>query len=146
MVCSTADWNAGQVGSGIAEILGLPSVTVARKIEITDGKAKVERVTADGYETVEVKLPSVITVSNEIGQARYPAIQNIRTANKIQPVIWKPSDIGLDPSTMGGKGRRLKILKLFQPVTEGTCEIMQGETPQEMAENLALTLRKEKIL
>ncbi len=141
-----ADWNAGQVGSGIAEILGLPSVTVARKIEITDGKAKVERVTADGYETVEVKLPSVITVSNEIGQARYPAIQNIRTANKIQPVIWKPSDIGLDPSTVGGKGRRLKILKLFQPVTEGTCEIMQGETPQEMAENLALTLRKEKIL
>jgi hypothetical protein len=37
-------------------------------------------------------------------------------------------------------------LKLFQPVTEGTCEIMKGETPQEMAENLALTLRKEKIL
>ena len=111
-----------------------------------DGNAKVERVTTDGYETLEVKLPAVITVSNEIGQARYPAIQNIRTANKIQPVIWKPSDIGLDPSTVGGKGRRLKILRLFQPVTEGTCEIMQGETHQEMAENLALTLRKEKIL
>ncbi len=141
-----ADWNAGQTGLGIAENLGLPSVTVARKIEMADGKAKVERVTADGYETVEVRLPAVITVSNEIGQARYPAIQNIRIANKIQPVIWKPADIGLDPSTVGSAGRRLKIIKLFQPVTEGTCEIMQGETPQEMAENLALTLRKEKIL
>jgi electron transfer flavoprotein beta subunit len=141
-----ADWNAGQIGSGIAEFLGLPSVTVARKIEIFDGKARVERVTADGYETVELPLPAVITVSNEIGQARYPAIQNIRTANKIQPMIWKPGDLDIDPSTLGAKGRQLKILKLFQPVTEGTCELMEGETVQEMAENLALRLRREKIL
>ncbi|HVN94816.1 MAG TPA: electron transfer flavoprotein subunit beta/FixA family protein [Syntrophorhabdaceae bacterium] len=141
-----ADWNAGQVGSGIAEMLKLPSVTVARKIEIVDKKARVERVTADGYEVVEVSLPAVITVSNEIGQARYPAIQNIRTANKIQPLVWKPSDIGLDASDVGAKGRKLTILKLFQPVSEGICAIMEGETQQEMAENLALTLRKEKIL
>ncbi|MBP1611173.1 MAG: electron transfer flavoprotein beta subunit, partial [Acidobacteria bacterium] len=67
-----ADWNAGQTGSGIAQLLNLPCVTVARKIEVTDGKALVERVTANGYETVEVTLPAVITVSNEIGQARYP--------------------------------------------------------------------------
>jgi electron transfer flavoprotein beta subunit len=141
-----ADWNAGQIGSGIAEVMGLPSVTVARKIDIFDRKVKIERVTANGYETVEVVLPAVITVSNEIGQARYPAIQNIRVANKIQPVVWKPSDIGVDPSTIGVNGRRLNILRLFQAVAEGTCEVMQGETPQEMAENLALTLRREKIL
>lgn len=141
-----ADWNAGQVGLGIAEALGLPSVSVARKLEIADGIARIERVTSSGYETVEVKLPAVITVSNEIGQARYPAIQNIRVANKIQPIVWKPSDIGLDPSEVGSAGRRLRISKLFQPVQEGTCMIMEGETPEEMAENLALTLRREKIV
>ncbi|GAI54282.1 unnamed protein product, partial [marine sediment metagenome] len=63
-----ADWDAGQVGSGIAEILGLPSVTLAKKIDITDGKARVERVTADGYEVIEVPLPALITVSNELGE------------------------------------------------------------------------------
>ncbi|MBA7664445.1 Protein FixA [subsurface metagenome] len=63
------DWDAGQVGLGIAEILGLPSVTVVRKIDITDGKAKVERVTADGYEVIEVALPAVITVTSELGGA-----------------------------------------------------------------------------
>jgi len=141
-----ADWNAGQTGSGIAERLGLPCVTVARKIEVADGKARVERVTANGYEIVEVKLPAVITVSNEIGQARYPKIQNIRIANKVQPVVFKPADIGLDPSQIGSAGRRLTLLKLYQPVAEGTCEIMAGETTEEMAENLALTLRKAKIL
>jgi electron transfer flavoprotein beta subunit len=141
-----ADWNAGQVGLGIAEFLNLPSVTVARKIEIMDGKARVERVTSNGYETVELTLPAVITVSNEIGQARYPAIKNIKIANKVQPLVWKPADIGIEPSGSGSKGRRLKLLRLFQPVNEGNCEIMEGETTQEMAENLALTLRRAKIL
>ena len=77
-----ADWDAGQVGSGIAEILGLPSVTLAKKIDITDGKARVERVTADGYEVVEVSLPALITVSNELGEPRYPTIKGIMAAAK----------------------------------------------------------------
>ena len=37
-----ADWDSGQVGSGIAEILGLPSVTIVRKMEVEGNKAKVE--------------------------------------------------------------------------------------------------------
>lgn len=141
-----ADWNAGQTGSGIAELLGLPGITVARKIDILDGRARVERVTSTGYETVEVTLPAVVTVSNEIGQARYPAIQNIRIANKIQPIVWKPADLDIESSSVGSEGRRLKLTRLFQPVVEGKCEIMEGETVQEMAENLALTLRKAKIV
>jgi electron transfer flavoprotein beta subunit len=140
------DSNAGQVGIGIAHFLGLPHVSVARNIEIVDGKARVERVTCDGYETVEVLLPALITVSNELGQARYPAIQNIRIANKVQPTIWKPTDIGIDANQVGRRGRRQNLVRLFQPVREGTCEMVERETPQDAAENLALTLRKAKIL
>ena len=142
----SADWDAGQVGSGIAEILGLPSVTLAKKIDITNGKARVERVTADGYEVIEVSLPALITVSNELGEPRYSTIKGIMAAKKKEPVIWKPSDIGVDPSQIGATGRRSKLLKLFQPVREGKCEIIGGETPEETAVNLALKLREVKIL
>ena len=141
-----ADWDAGQVGSGIAEILGLPSVTVAKKIDIVDGKARVERVIADGYEVVEVALPALITVSNELGEARYPTIKGIMTAKKIEPIIWKPADIGIDPSQTGAAGRRTKLVKLFQPVREGKCEIVEGENPEEAGGNLATKLRSAKIL
>jgi electron transfer flavoprotein beta subunit len=137
-----SDWNAGQVGVGIAEMLELSCVTVAKKIEIVVDQARVERVLDDGYETVEIPLPAVITVSNEIGQARYPSIKNISTANKIQPVVWNASDLGLDPE----KTRLLNILTLFQPVREGTCEMMTGETPQEAVENLIGAMRKAKLL
>ena len=141
-----SDWNAGQVGSGIAEILGLPSVILAKKIDITDGKAQVERVTEDGYEVVEVSLPALITVSNEIGEPRYPTIRGIMAAKKKEPIIWKPADIGVEPSQVGAGGRRTKLVKLFQPVREGKCEIMEGESPEEAGANLASKLREAKIL
>jgi electron transfer flavoprotein beta subunit len=141
-----ADWDAGQVGSGIAEILGLPSVTLAKKIDITDGKARVERVTTDGYEVIEVSLPALITVSNELGEARYPTIRGIMAAKKKEPIIWKPADIGGEPSQVGAAGRRTKLLKLFQPVREGKCEIIEGESPEETAVSLALKLRETKVL
>jgi len=141
-----ADWDAGQVGSGIAEILGLPSVTVARKVDVTNGKARVERVTTDGYEVVEVSLPALITVSNELGEARYPTIRGIMAAKKIEPIIWKPADIGVESSQAGAAGRHAKLLKLFQPVREGKCELVEGESPEEVGVTLALKLREAKLL
>ena len=141
-----ADWDAGQVGSGIAEILGIPSVTVAKKVEATDGKAKVERVISDGYQVIEVTLPALITVSNELGEARYATLKGIMAASKKQPVVWKPADIGLEPSKIGAAGRKTKLLKLFQPVKEGKCEIMEADTPADAGSKLAMRLREAKLI
>ncbi len=141
-----SDWNAGQVGSGIAEILELPSITLVRKIDITDGKAKIERVTDDGYEVIEVSLPALLTVSHEIGEPRYPTIKGIMAAKKKEPTIWKPADIGVEASQIGAAGRHAKLQKLFQPVREGKCEIIEGESPEEAAVNLAVKLREVKVL
>lgn len=141
-----ADWDAGQVGLGIAEFLGIPSVTVAKKVELADGKVKVERVIADGYEIIECPQPCLITVSNELGEPRYATLKGIMAAAKKQPIVWKPKDIGVDPSKIGAKGRQTKLLKLFQPVKEGKCEIVGGDSPAEAAANLALRLRQAKII
>jgi len=141
-----ADWDAGQVGSGIAEMLSLPSITVVRKIDVSDGRARVERVTGDGYEFIELTLPALITVSNEIGEPRYPTIRGIMAAKKKEPIIWKPADIGLEPSQVGAAGRRSHLVKLFQPVRDSQCEMIEGETPEEAAVSLAEKLRQEKLL
>jgi electron transfer flavoprotein beta subunit len=141
-----ADWDAGQVGSGIAEVLGIPCVTLAKKIDVADGKARIERVTDDGYEVIEVALPVLITVSNELGEPRYATIKGIMAAKKKEPTVWKPADIGVEPSQIGAAGRRSKLLKLFQPVREDKCEIVEGESPEEAAVNLAQKLREAKIL
>ena len=141
-----ADWDAGQVGLGIAEILGLPSISVAKKVNIDDNKASIERVTTDGYEVIEVSLPALITISNESGEPRYPTIKGIMAAKKIEPSVWKPADIGVEPSQIGTAGRHTKLLKLFQPVHEGKCEFVEGEDTEETGINLALKLREAKLL
>jgi len=133
------DWDAGQVGSGIAELLGLPSVTVVGKIEIQDKKAVVERIVAGGREVVEVPLPALLTISSEIGEPRYPTLKGIMAASKKQVTVWNAQDIG------SAKPRN-KMLKLFIPVHEAKCEFIEAETPEEAGANLALKLREAKLI
>lgn len=141
-----ADWNAGQVGLAIAERLMLPSVTLAQKVDIIGGRALVKRKTDDGYEVVEVILPAVITVSHEIGEPRYETIKGMMAAKKKDPLVWKPADIMAEPSQIGAAGSRSRMIKLFQPVREGRCEIVEGGTPEEQGFNLALKLKEARML
>lgn len=136
------DWDAGQVGSGIAELLGIPCVTLAKKVEVADGTVRVERVVTDGYEVVEAPLPVLITVSNELGDLRYATFKGIMAAKKKPVTTWKAADLGLDLSQL----HRTEILKLYIPVREAKCEFIGGETPEEAGANLALKLREAKLI
>jgi len=140
------DWDAGVVGAGVAEMLGLPSVSLAKAVTVQDGKVVVERVLMEGYDTVEASLPCLVTVSNELGEPRYPKLQQIMQAARKQVSIWSAADLGLDPSQIGAQGVRLNLERLYQPVSEVECEVMEGETPEEKAQKLAQRLREEKII
>jgi electron transfer flavoprotein beta subunit len=140
------DWDAGQVGTGIAELLEVPSIPLAKMVDITEGRARVERITDDGYEVVEVNPPALITISSELGPPRYTTLEGIMTANKKETTIWKPADIGVEDSEVGASGRRIELQKLYQPIREGNCEFIAGDSPEEAGANLALELRKAKIL
>jgi len=137
-----ADTNAGQVGAGIAELLDIPAVTTARKIEAIDGKLRVERALADGYETIEAPLPCLITVSHETGQLRPISVKGLMAAQKQPITIWKASDLGIAAISVSQQ----KPLKLYIPARATTCEIITGETPEETGADLALKLRQIKVI
>ncbi len=107
-----ADWDFGAVGSVLAEFLGVPVVTRAKEISALDGKVTVETVSTVGSETLEVELPALVTVSNELGKARIPSGWGIITAAKKQIPTWSLQDIGVDPSSSGKLVPRNKLLKL----------------------------------
>ena len=141
-----ADWDMGQVGLGIAELLGWPSAIIGKDVKVDDGNMVVERVVADGFETVSMPLPAVVTISNEIGDPRYPKLQQIMQAARKTVTRLSADELGLEASTVGDAGARLKLERLFIPVVEGEVEIMEGDTPQEQAQALAAALREAKIL
>ena len=61
-----------------------PVITFAKAVTVAGGKVTVERVLPDAFETVEASLPAVVTVSNELGEPRYPKLPQIMAAGKKQ--------------------------------------------------------------
>jgi len=137
-----ADTNAGQVGHGIAEILGIACMTDARKIEISESKIKIARGTADGYNTVESTLPCLVTVSNEVGDLRQATIKGLMAAQKHPFTTWKITDLNHTIPVIPRK----RIQKLFIPDRKVNCEIISGETIEESGTNLAIKLRKSGLI
>ena len=85
------------VAIGIAEMLGLPCITLAQSIEVTDTGVVVHRGVTDGYEVVEASLPAVVTVTNELGEPRYPTLRGIMTASRKTPTVWSARGPGTRP-------------------------------------------------
>jgi electron transfer flavoprotein beta subunit len=143
IVCGrqAADTDAGQVGIGIAALLGLPAVTVARKVDIADGKVRVERVTGDGYEVVETALPALVTASNEVGELRFPPVKATIAAQKVQPTVWTAADLGVDLSGAA----RSSLVKYYVPDRKVQCELITGATPAEIADGIVAILKTRVI-
>lgn len=141
-----SDWDAGQVGPGLAEVLGIPCVTFARGLKVTGATIQVERAVPDRREVVEAPIPCVITVSNEIGAPRYPTLRGVMAARKKPATTWNAEALGIDRATIGAAGARTKVVRLFMPEKVAECEIITGDTREEAGKNLALKLREARII
>ena len=138
-----SDWDNAQVPLGVAELLGLSCIALGKKVEVSDGKVVVERISPDGYEVVEAPLPAVVTVSNELGQPRYPTLRGIMAATRKKPTVWTSADLDIDPSQLQA---RVALHDLFVPVSSQQCEIIEGEDAADAGRQLALRLREAKII
>jgi electron transfer flavoprotein beta subunit len=137
-----ADTNAGQVGPGLAELLGIPAITTARKIEVDGDHLRVERALADGREVVEAGLPCLVAVSHELGELRPASVKGLMAAQKQPFTAWQAGDLGVDTVAL----RRSRMVRLFIPVKEVTCDLVDGATPEEAGAALALRLRETECI
>lgn len=89
----SADNYSGQVGSRVAQLLGLPQVAYASKIEVNGSTAIVTRSLEDCDEIIEVTLPAVITVLSDINEARIPSVTQILKAGKKPKEVMELDEI-----------------------------------------------------
>jgi len=82
----STDNYSGQVGARVAEILGMPQIGYARKVELAGPGVRAERIMDEMVETLEAPLPAVVTVVSEINEPRIPSLMNIMKAGK-KPVL-----------------------------------------------------------
>ena len=92
----SSDNYTGQVGPRVAELLGVPQVGYARKVELADGAVRCERSMDDMLETLEAPLPAAVTVVSEINEPRIPGLMQIMKAKSKPLQVWSLADLGLE--------------------------------------------------
>jgi len=130
----SADWGHMQTGSILAEVLGIPVVTVACEITAADNKLKVKRIVKDGWEVLDVSMPCLITVTSEIGMPRLPAGVRIMLAARKPIPVWKASDIAVDMEKITA---HTEVLSITVPKRKTECEMITGATAADAAVALA---------
>jgi electron transfer flavoprotein beta subunit len=97
----STDARTGVLAAMLAERLGVPQLTLARKVEVNGSSITVERVTDYGYDQVEGTLPAVVSVVEKINTPRYPSFKGIMAAKKKPVTKLTLADAGIDAGQVG---------------------------------------------
>ena len=167
-----SDTEAGQVGYRLAEMLGIPIISGAIRIEVpSDEKVIVHRNLKGGFRDVlEAPLPAVVSVEIGLNEPRYGSIRAISRAKKRGFKQYDMKDLALSSGQVGQKGSKTKVVSLSRPrpkrifvpdsrlsavarlmqVESGGLEEKDGDiisgTPQEVASKLVQRLIRQRIL
>ena len=108
----STDGYTGTTPAQLAELLGLPSVTFARRVEVVGGELRVQRQTEAGHDEVTCPLPALVTVTAGVVEPRYPSFKGIMAA-KTKPIeVLTVADLGLSPDQVGWAGARQQIVEV----------------------------------
>ena len=134
-----SDYDQGTVPAVLAERLDWSYVTMAADVAVTDA-ARVTRATPLGDEIVEATLPAVVTVSNEVGQPRYPSSRRMMAARRTPPEV-------IDASTLASGSRGgVELVELLVPEVQGQCVTSEGDSAAAKAEALLVRLAETGAL
>ena len=151
------DGDTGQTGPALASWLDLPVVTYVSSID--EGKeaacgtgagcCRLERLTEDGYELLEMKLPGVVTVVKEIAAPRLPTLRGKQRAKAAEIPCWGRDELGLSPECLGLAGSPTRVVSLARPRVSRTCEKIAAPDAASMrvaAARLAAFLRDRHLV
>ncbi len=142
----SVDSFSAQVGPRLAERLGIPQITYARKVSLDGDKVVAERSLEDCHETVSARTPVLLAVTGEINEPRIPSLMAIMKASKKEIVIWKAEDLKIPKERVGKTGSGIQVTDVLAPKMERKKIEIKAETVEEIAENLAKALVKEGVI
>ena len=133
------DGRTGAVPAMLAELLGLPQLTYARKVETDGSVVKVERETDTGIVHLEANLPAVVSVTEKINEPRYPSFKGIMAAKKKPVTVLTLADAGIDAGEVGLAGAGSKVVESAPkpPKEAGQRVTDEGSGGVQIAEYLA---------
>ncbi|MFP3950920.1 MAG: electron transfer flavoprotein subunit beta/FixA family protein [Candidatus Bathyarchaeia archaeon] len=142
----TTDGDTGQTGPEMAEVLGIPHVCYVNEVVgVEDGKVTVKRLLDDGIETLESRLPMLMTVSKDINQPRLATLRGRLRAKKAEINEIHSDDLDVDKSELGLDGSFTRVVKIFEPKPLAGGEIVESD-PEELADRIFEKLKECRVI
>jgi electron transfer flavoprotein beta subunit len=132
------------MAAAVAERLGRPCVTQAASLELDGSKLRVKRQTETGYDTVELPLPAVVSVSDAINEPRYPSLPAIMGAKRKPHELLSLADAGIDAGAVGEAGSYTTVEGLSTPPARGAS--IKIEDDGTAAEQIVAFLVERKVV
>lgn len=123
----STDGYTGTTPVQLAELLGWPSVTFAKHVEVVGGGLKVHRQTEEGYDEVAVPLPAVVTVTAGVVEPRYPSFKGIMAARSKPVAEHSIATLGIDEGQVGFTGARQEVVSVQAAEARSAGEIIVDE-------------------
>lgn len=139
------DGDTAQVGPQISEKLGIPQVTYVQDFELKDGEAIVSRQLEDGYETISVKLPCLLTAVKELNKPRYMTMKGIYEAYEKEITVWGFADVDVPQEKVGLKASPTRVFRSFTPEPKGAGVVLQGTAKEQVAQLMG-SLKEKHII
>ena len=136
---SSTDAEMSVIPSMVADRLGIAAATFAGEISLDGTTVTIRRDSDVASEQVTVTLPAIVSVTDQAGEARYPAFKSIMTAKKKPVVTLSLADLGVDPAEVGSAAAAVEVLDISPtpPREAGTVVVDEGDGATQVAEFLA---------
>jgi electron transfer flavoprotein beta subunit len=134
------------IGAVVADHLKMPSLTQVIKMDVEEGALRCERQAEYGYDTVQIKLPAVISVGDAINEPRYPSLKAIMGARKKPLEKVAAGDVGIDASLVGADGSRVQCGDFHAPEAKPPGKIIEDEDTNETVEQIVAWLAERKLI
>jgi electron transfer flavoprotein beta subunit len=134
------------VGAVVAEHLRMPSLTQVIKMDVGAESLRCERQAEYGYDTVQVKLPAVISVGDAINEPRYPSLKAIMGAKKKPLDALGAADVEIEETKVGGDYSAAQWVAAKAPPAKAPGEIIEDEDTGETVEKIIAWLDERKLI
>lgn len=142
----STDARTGLVPAALAEQLNLPSLTYASRVEIQDGKVRVNRQIAGGYQEVEAAYPAVVSVVKGVNEPRYPSLKGIMAAKRKEIQKLGVSDLGMSSDAAGKSGEKARAIEVTPRPEKAAGEVIKPDSPDAAATAIADFLQAHKFI
>ncbi|MFP4636778.1 MAG: electron transfer flavoprotein subunit beta/FixA family protein [Nitriliruptoraceae bacterium] len=134
------------VPAAVAELLGLPSLTYARYLEVDGERVVVHREHEEGWDVVESQLPAVVSVVEAINEPRYPSFKGIMAAKSKPLDVLSLADLGVEPAEVGLAGAAASVHEVRDRPPKEAGTIVEDDGTGAAAAQLADWMVEKKFV